>query len=424
MANRALLRLREKDKKGLFKSTQTSICYPTLFYPFDYRNGYNVEVRNLEEKLITTYPSTGIVGGTFITIVGKTGTAKTTFAAQMASSIIKPFKNAFVLHYDLEQALTYTRIKNITNLTQLELDDKYILKQEMNYIEDIMDAIIAIANDKEANRSELMYDTNLKDEFDRPIRAFEPTVIITDSIPTIASRPEIKKDGTMSIEMEGGTYSNRVAKALAQFYKRLMPIIKAYNIIVIAINHINQKIEINPMMKSQPQVMYMKMDESMPGGNAPIYFANNLFKFVTYEKCNMADYGYDGFKVRCEFIKSRTNKAGQSCNLVYNQLTGFDPILTQLEFAMDNGLVEGKNPYRRITGYDSLKFDTRKFKKEFLTNDKLRFALFDKTIPILDRQLSRVDRDIDAPVMNLTEIYERLEKSQVGEDFSKDEHAA
>jgi RecA/RadA recombinase len=65
------------------------------------------------------------------------------------------------------------------------------------------------------------------------------------------------------------TYANRVAKELAQFYKKLMPVIKTYNITVIAINHINQKIEINPMQKTQPQVLYMKMDESIPGGNAP-----------------------------------------------------------------------------------------------------------------------------------------------------------
>jgi predicted ATP-dependent serine protease len=89
------------------------------------------------------------------------------------------------------------------------------------------------------NKKDYLYDTGMKDEFARPISVYAPTVIILDSIPTMSS-----KDASDS--MEGGTYSNRVAKALAQFYKRLMPIIKAYNITVIAINHINQKIEINP----------------------------------------------------------------------------------------------------------------------------------------------------------------------------------
>lgn len=401
-----LERLREKDKKGLFKASQTSISYPTGFVPFDYRNGYMVQVRDLDENLITEYPSVGMVGGTFITIIGKSGTAKTTFAAQIAAKIVRPYENAFVQHYDLEQALTYTRIKNITGLLQREMDDKYILKQEKNFIEDIFDSIMAIANEKEANKADYTYNTGLLDEFNRPIFAYVPTVIIVDSIPTIAS----KDTGDA---MEGGTYANRVAKALAQFYKRLMPVIKTYNITVIAINHINQKIEINPMMKTQPQLLYMKMDESIPGGNAPIYYAHNLLKFISVgsEKYNMEEHGFDGFKTRCELLKSRTNKAGQYCNLIYNQVTGFDPVLTMYDFAKENELVDGRRPYNYIVDYKDIKFDAKVFKKEFLTNDKLRFALFDKTVPILQKQLSRVDPE-ESSTMHISEILDRLERSQ------------
>lgn len=262
MANRALERLRKKDKKGLFNSSQTSVSYLTGFTPLDYRNGYIVESRDRDENLISSYESLGIVGGTFITIVGKTGTAKTTLAAQIASNIVRKFDDdAFVIHYDLEQALSYTRIKKVTGLTQAELEDKYVLKQEKNYIEDIFESICELAKDKEENKEEWLYDTGLKDEFNKPIACFKPTVIILDSIPTVASN-----DSEGKTAMEGGTYANRIAKALSQFYKRLMPIIKTYNITVIAINHINAKIEINPFAKTQPQILTMKMDESIPGG--------------------------------------------------------------------------------------------------------------------------------------------------------------
>lgn len=263
MANPLLNRLRSKDKKGLFKASQTSVSYRTGFLPFDYRNGYAVEVRDLDENLIDTYHSLGIVGGTFVTIVGKSATAKTTFAIQMASAIVKPFESGLVQHFDLEQALNYTRIKNVNGWTQQELRDKYILKQEDNYINDIFDAVIEIATAKEENPEDFKYDSGLRDEFGDPIRLYVPTVMIVDSIPTLASKDKGK------MELEGSTYANRAAKDIAQFYKRLMPVIKKYNIIVVAINHINTKIEINPMMKTQPQVMYMKMDESLPGGNAP-----------------------------------------------------------------------------------------------------------------------------------------------------------
>lgn len=266
MANKMLDRLREKDKRGLFEPTQTSISYPTGFPTFDYRNGYLVQVRDLSETLVTEYPALGLVGGTFITLISKSGVGKTTLAAQLSANIVKNFDNAFVMHYDLEQTLSYTRIKNITKLKQQELLDKYVLKQELNYVEDIFDAIMGIANEKASNKEEYTYETGFRDEFNRPIFAYVPTFIIIDSIPTLASKPDKDKDGRLKIEFEGSTYANRVAKNIAQFYKRLMPILKTFNITVIAINHINQKIEINPMMKTQAQLLYMKTDETMPGG--------------------------------------------------------------------------------------------------------------------------------------------------------------
>lgn len=377
-------RLRQKDKKGLFVKTQTAIGYSTGFLPLDYRNGYSIQVRDNEENVVDEYPSVGIVGGSFNTVVGKSGTAKTTAVVQWAANIVKPFASSFVQHYDLEQALTYTRIKNITGYTQNELADKYVLKQEKSFIEDIFDSIMDVAREKEENRKEYTYDTGLKNEFNEPILAYEPTVFILDSIPTISSKDQ-------SGEMEGGTYANRVAKALAQFYKRLTPVIKTYNIIVYAINHINQKIEINPMMKTQPQLIYMKMDESMPGGNAPIYYAHNLFKFVTAGKYVSDKDGFDGFKVRCELLKSRTNKAGQFCHLAYNQAKGFDPAYTMYEFAKDNELIAGRNPYQYFAGHDEAKFSSKKFSQVFLEEEKVRYALFDSTLPVLRSQLSRVD---------------------------------
>lgn len=166
------------------------------------------------------------------------------------------------------------------------------------------------------------------------------------------------------------------------------------------------------MMKTQPQLIYMKMDESMPGGNAPIYYAHNLFKFVTAGKYKAEDDGFDGFKVRCELMKSRTNKAGQFANLVYNQEIGFDPVLTQYDFANENDLVEGRNPYRYIIDHKDVKFDSRKFRKEFLDNELLRYALFDKTLPVLERQLSRVDPEETAAAIHHLEVLDRLLVSQ------------
>jgi len=131
----------------------------------------------------------------------------------------------------------------------------------------------------------------------------------------------------------------------------------------------------------------------VPGGNAPIYYANNLLKFVSSTKFNEEDNGFDGFLIRAEFLKSRSNKAGKSINMVYNQLTGFDPILTLYQFAEDNDLVDGRNPYRYFKHNKDVKFDSRKFRKAFLENDAVRIAITEATKPILEDMLSFVKED-------------------------------
>jgi RecA/RadA recombinase len=408
MANQLLATLRENDKNGLFIPTQTSIGYNTGFLPYDYKNGYIIQVRNFDDKLIKEYPSTGIVGGTFTTIIGKSGTAKTTFAVQASANIVKRFESGMVMHYDLEQALNYTRLKNVTGYKTAELYEKYILKQEKNFIEDIYDAILKIGKAKEENKKYYTYETGLMNEFNEPITVYVPTFIILDSIPSIASK-EISKD-----EIEGSTYASRMAKVLSQWYKKLLPVIKTYNINIITINHINAKIDISAFQKSQPQLMYLKMDESVPGGNAPIYFAHQLLKFVSCGKYDEEKDGFDGFKVRCELLKSRTNKAGQFCNLVYNQDLGFDPVLTQLDVALENDLVLGKSPYRYFVGYKDHKFGMKDFNKSYRNDENIRKALFETTVPLLEKQLSRVERD-DTNVISYDEVIERVIDSNESE---------
>ena len=148
--------------------------------------------------------------------------------------------------------------------------------------------------------------------------------------------------------------------------------------------------------------------------NKSIYYANLLVNFIALgsEKFKKEENGFDGFGVRAEFLKSRTNKAGQFVNLIYDQSTGFDPILTQLRFAEDNELIAGRNPYKYIEGVKDIKFDSRKFRKEFLTNEKLRYELFNRSLPILEKQLSHVEPEENGQLLNIFELCDRLEKSQ------------
>ena len=407
MANPLLQSLRENDKEGLFDASPAMVCYSTGIPTLDYQLGYTLVSRDCNGAITDTHDCLGLVGGSFITIIGKSGTAKTAVACKMGAEIVKNFNSSFVLHYDLEQALNPTRIMNVTGLSTQEYMDHYVLKSSRSYIEDIFDTIMDIANEKQKNKKMYQYTTDFKDEFGQPITLYEPTVFIIDSIPVLATRPDQKKvkakkgSGQEDYyvedqEIEGQTYAMRVARALKQFFSRLIPIIKEFNITIISINHINQKIEINPFAKTQAQVLYLKADESLPGGNAPIYFANTLIKHVAVgsSKCTVEEDGYTGFRINAEIIKSRTNISGAKVPMVYDQDHGFSKERTLLEYARDLGLVNGARISARYLGDDdSVKFNEKDIVNEYQNREEVR-DMFDKWVyPHLEKLLSRVNKD-------------------------------
>lgn len=130
----------------------------------------------------------------------------------------------------------------------------------------------------------------------------------------------------------------------------------------------------------------------IPGGNAPLYYANNLIKFVSSTKYVEEKDGFDGFLIRAELLKSRTNKAGQSVELIYTQSHGFDPFRTLYHLADENGLIEGRNPYRYVKGHPEFKFDSRKF-ADISTNDEFRRILVDAVMPMLQSYLGETSSE-------------------------------
>lgn len=407
MANPLLDRLRENDKEGLFDASPSVVCYPTGIPTLDYQLGYTLVARDDDDNIIDTHDSLGFVGGSFVTIIGKSGTAKTALACKAAYNMVKDFENGLVIHYDLEQALNVTRVKNLTGMTNKEMLNHYVLKSSRSYIEDIFDSIIEIANEKQKHKKDYQYTTDFKDEFGRPVVLYQPTVLIIDSIPVLAMRPDQKKvkakkgSGEEDYfvedqEMEGQTYALRVAKALSQFFRKLIPIIKEFNITIISINHINQKMEINPFAKTQAQVLYLKADESLPGGNATIYFANTLIKHIAVgsTKANVEDDGYAGFTVNAEIIKSRTNISGAKVPMVYDQNTGFNMERTLLAYAKELDLVKGSRINARYLGdRDDVKFNEKDIVNEYRNRAEVREVFDEVLYPHLEKLLSRVGTD-------------------------------
>lgn len=408
--------LKKQDKKGLLDQNISSIGYPTKLLPLDFRNGYQVNVCDKKGNVIRRWANVGLFGGSFITVAGKPGVAKTAFCVKAAAEICRPFEQAEIYHLDLEGSSNISRLMTLTQYDYKEMESKYHYMKDYHYIEDIFQLICTMAELKLTNKEDFSVKTNKLDEFGNMEKQLVPTVVIIDSIPML-----VTKDLEGSDEIASMTYAGRRARVLSEFYRRLRPVIQRGNIIVMAINHINQKIDINPMAKSQAQIMYLKQDEATPGGNAPLYLAQTFLKFVQCGKYTMEKDGFNGFLVRSELIKSKTNRGGSSCELVYDMATGFDQYRTLLHHLKENGLIEGRNPYSYFKGHPELKFDTRNFPEECKNNIEFFKKAVYIAIPSLYSYLGNIE-DLDSIAEKDEVVQQRfLESNAIEAEVVKEE---
>ena len=257
-------KLREEGKENYFDANASVISYKTGFPVLDYYLGYRVNVFDNDQKLIESYPSIGITAGSYIEFIGKPSTSKTTTAVQIAANIVRSFDSGSVIHFDLEQAMNYSRIGTLTHFTMQEMKDgKYILRQEKTTLEDMKKPIIDVYRQKMNNPKDFKYKTGKKNEFGDEIELFVPTVIILDSIATITMgfNENDKKELQKLEEIGSQTDRMRLTGEIGRFFNEILPYLRTANISLIAIN----QIKTNPGMgivKSPAEILYLKQDEA------------------------------------------------------------------------------------------------------------------------------------------------------------------
>jgi len=400
MANNILLKaLREnesakgKKKDDFFDTNASTISYSTGFPVLDYYLGYKVNVYDSDGNYEYSYPSVGITAGSYVLFIGKPSTSKTATAIKIASNIVRKFNNGLVIHFDLEQALNYSRIQALTRIPMNELQSKYVLRQEDCTLENMKSTIMRLYNEKVNNPNDYMYNTGLKNEFGEEIQAFVPTVIILDSIATITMSidgSEAKKLEKLE-EISTQTDRMRLTGEIGRFFNEILPYLRKANITLIAIN----QIKTNPQMgivKSPAEILGLQQTETLPGGNTPKFLAHILLKFVAVggEKYNEEDEGFTGFKVRVEVIKSRVSAALKNVELVYDSNTGIDMVRSTVAYAKDMGLIGGnKNGYYFLSDKDD-KFSLTNMPEDFKNNPKLFKIMKDNVIPLLEKNLSGI----------------------------------
>ena len=350
-----------KTKDPRMEEANADVLYPTGFLPFDFLNGYRVHVKSETEDF--WYNSVGIVDGSSTTVCGRSGAGKTTVALQMAANIVRPFPEATIFFDDIEGGSNATRRELLTHFTPEEAEQRIIYRNTAVSAENFYKRIASIYEIKMNNRADFEYDTGKLDSRGNKIYKLIPTVYILDSLAMLTPEKLTEEE-----ELSGQMSTTATAKTNTAVFKRIVPKLKAANIILFTINHINDKIEVNAFTHTKSQVSFLKPGETLPGGKAALYLANNLIRVDDGAKLKETDgLGINGKIVDFEIIKSRTNAAGRSVPMVFDFTSGFDDILSLFMFLKSTGaIITGATCYLR--GHEDMKFRQRDFKNK-LFND-------------------------------------------------------
>lgn len=363
-------RFREEASKlkdvRMKKEVERDVAYPTGFLAFDFMNGTVVHVKS--NHMDFKYNSVGVVDGSIVMIIGRAGCGKTTFTIQSSAEIIKPFKTGAIYHDNIEGGIIQSRLESLTGFNGEQLKDLYLARNSGVNSENVYERIKMIHDLKLANYSDYEYDTGLFDSDGQPIMKLEPTVYILDSLAMLMP-DKLTEEESMSGQMS----TTAAAKTNAQLFRRIVPMLKAANIIFFVINHITEKVDINMFAKKKAQLSFLKPDETLPGGRTPIYLSNLLVRLDDNAKLKESEgYGIKGSIVEVTLLKSRSSAAGNSINLIFDLDRGFDKDLSMFQLLKEQGYVKGAGAYLYFDGYDHIKFAQKNFKSKLLENAELQ----------------------------------------------------
>lgn len=354
---------RETRGKNDLSEAKTSFAFKSGLDILDFKNGKLVTPRGHKP-----YYSTGIEEGSYVMFIGRSGSGKTSLAIQMACNIVRPYENGEVYLDDVEAATSITRVKQLSGWSDDEIEEKFIHRNVGITSEEFYRNINKIYKLKMEMKDQLTITTDKVDDKGQPIEILEPTVYILDSLAVLSTDAISEEE-----ELSGQMSQTAVARANAAIFRRILPKLKQANIILFVINHVNQKVNINPMMPTKAQINYLKQDESIPGGNTPLYLANNIFRVDTASKLTSdKEYGIDGFMTKITIIKSRSNRAGQEIDLVYNQNRGFDNIYSNFTLLKQEKKIGGAGRSFYIQGCDNVKFAQKTFKEKLVGEPELQ----------------------------------------------------
>ena len=392
--------LKANDKKGLFRSDDNTVSFPTGSHALDYANGYYQTVKiNGEYKHIRRL---GIPPG-FTTIIGSSGVGKSTFCLGAGWNIVKRFSNGQFIYVDCEKTMTKQRIIEVTGASPE--DPRITLMKERTAIEDVLELLDEICERKEANTSEIQIEIKDQSLDGKPYKIYPPTVVVIDSLPSFNGRDY--DDTSLGSNVDG----MRGAKDVSRFFTNCLDNATKYNIVFLVVNHIRPKAEMNPYAQPPKGLMMLGQAEQLPRGAVAQYYSTTYFRINSKrsDAYTMEDNGFTGFKCIIQLAKTKSNVVGTSFPVAFTG-DGFDPYYSIYEFANSIGLIKGRNPYLYFEGLEELKFNRKDFVPRMKFEEGFGPRVMAVMRPYFDMLLG------DKPKLNLDDNDESKHAYDLGSD--------
>lgn len=331
-----------------------NIQYPSGFLTLDFANGCQVKVTPKDGRPEFSYYSIGITDGAALELVGKPGCGKTTLAVQIAARIAERFEWSSIFHDDIEGGVSEVRKRVLTGWSEDMMEEKYRYRNTGITSENFYESITTLKSLKLANKDSILYDTGVYDYQGNRVMKMQPDIYLLDSAAML-----IPENFTEEEELSGSMSSTAAAKSNTISFKRIIPQLKACNIILIMINHINDDVSFMP---KKPDLAWLKVGETIPGGRIFKYLPNLIIRLDENTKLKEdKDLGINGIIVDAMICKSRTGRAGRVCQLVFDYDRGFDNDLSLYITLKANKLISGAGAYFYLTEYPDMKFTQRGF---------------------------------------------------------------
>lgn len=367
--------LKASDKKGLFVSNTEYVSYSTGLLPLDYANGYWKRIVK-PDGTVDFMPMVGISAGSINTIIGSTGTGKTTMGMGIGWGIVRKFDDGLLILVDAEKGAFGDRIFSVTGVDPN--DPRIQLHKDKTTIEDVLDMFNDICETKERGGRKYMYEVPYAGINGSSAMVYVPTVCIIDSLPSFNSKEF--DDKTLGGNIDG----MRGARDASRFFTNILDKSWKYNVIWIIINHIRPKADMNPYAGTPNGLMMLKQGEQLPRGAVAQYYSNTFFRISAKKSDNYLydEMGFEGRRCTIQLAKSRSNQVGTSFPVAF--IDGrFDSTFTVYEYLNAVGLIKGRNPYLYVEGFDQIKFNRKDFRAKMSYEPAFRQMVLEVMAPYM-----------------------------------------